>query len=167
MPIFFTIVVLYFLLFFIIARFIIPGLGFWEGKIPDKISRGMQQKIAELKALSTSPSDFLNLTYDFLGGKYHAERLKTILKFNYLFMPLETIWLREGYLPCTQISYMTKIFLVKSGYFKEAEVRRKHTFVNFVLHQYLQVKIAGRWIDVDTGEKQRSLPIGKHLKFFG
>jgi len=73
----------------------------------------------------------------------------------------------KSYLPCTISSYILRIFLVKSGWFREADVRRRHVFVNFIIHQYLQVKINDKWLDVDVGEKQRGLSIGEHLKYFG
>ena len=73
----------------------------------------------------------------------------------------------SGYMPCPQTNYLLRIFLVKSGWFKDEDIKRKHIFVNFVPHQYLKVKIGDRWIDVDVGEKQRGLPLGRHLKYFG
>jgi hypothetical protein len=41
-------------------------------------------------------------------------------------------------------------------------------FVNFVIHQYLQVKVDNGWIDVDpAGTGIRGKPLGKHLSWFG
>ena len=152
---------------FVLSRFIIPHLGFNEEKIPDKIPEGMIDKINELKNKAENQEQFLNLAYYYLGSKYRSERLNTLLKFNYLFKATDQIWPMNGYIPCTINNYLLKIFLVKSGWFGEEDIRRQHVFVNFIPHQYLKVKVGDKWLDVDVGEKQRGLPIGKHLKYFG
>jgi uncharacterized protein YggE len=51
---------------------------------------------------------------------------------------------------------------------KSEDIKIKHTFANFVPHQYLQVKVAGVWIDVDpAGVGIRKKPLGTHLSWFG
>lgn len=167
MFIIFYLMAAYIFIFFVLSRLVIPYLGFKEDKIPELIPEGMMDKINELKNQAKNQEQFLNLAYYYLGAKYRSERLNTFLKFNYLFMPLERAWRMNGYMPCTVNNYLLKIFLVKSGWFKEEDIRRQHVFVNFVPHQYLQVKINDKWLDVDVGEKQRALPIGKHLRYFG
>lgn len=149
------------------SRLVIPCLGFSPVPLPEKIPADIEKKIIELKGSVNSPIEFLELVYDFLGSKYRSERLNTFLKFNYLYKDLEFIWEREGYIPCTQNNLLMRIFLVRSKFFRDEDIRIKHVFVNFVIHQYLQVKLDDKWIDVDVGEKQRGLPIGKHLEFFG
>lgn len=157
----------YLLAVFVLSRFVIPHAGFKEEIIPEQIPETMADKINEFKDRAESREEFLNLAYDYLGSRYCSERLNTILKFNYLFKRLDEIWLLEGYIPCTMSNYLLKIFLVKSGWFKEGDLRRRHVFVNFIIHQYLQVKLGDNWLNVDVGEKQRGLPLGRHLKYFG
>jgi len=152
---------------FFLSRLVIPHLGFREEKIPERIPAEMRAKIDELRLKAGSAEEFLRLSYEYLGSRFHSERLNTFLKFNYLFKPLEQVWQRDGYLPCTVSNYLLKIFLIESGWFSEADIRRRHVFVNFVPHQYLQIKIGDKWLDVDVGEKQRGLMIGQHLKWFG
>lgn len=159
--------IIYISIVFIVSRFVIPHLGLSETALPDKIPAEMKKKIMELKSKTGSPREFLESAYDFLGSKRRSERLNTFLKFHYLFKNLEFIWEREGYIPCTQNNLLMRIFLVRSGFFRDKDIKTKHVFANFVIHQYLQVKLDGKWIDVDVGEKQRGLPIGKHLGFFG
>ncbi|MFA6306702.1 MAG: hypothetical protein WCV70_03540 [Patescibacteria group bacterium] len=161
------IIAIYILLVFVLSRLVIPHLGFSEEKIPEQMPAEMRVKIEEYKAQSRTDEEFLRLAYDYLGSRYRSERFNTFLKFNYLFKSLDEAWRMGGYLPCTVNNYLLKIFLVSSGWFKEEDIRRRHVFVNFILHQYLQVKINDKWLDVDVGEKQRGLPIGKHLKYFG
>lgn len=167
LEIIFAIVVIYLLIVFILSRFVVPYLGFKDKQLPDKIPEDMQKAIEELKNKANSKNEFLELTYDFIGDKYKTGRLNVILRFNYLFKPVEKIWQASGFMPCTQNNFLMRIFLIKSGFFKENEVKRKHSFFNFNIHQYLQVNLGGKWIDIDVGEKQRGMPIGRHLKYFG
>ncbi|MFA6394289.1 MAG: hypothetical protein WCW25_05510 [Patescibacteria group bacterium] len=157
----------YVFIVFGLSRFAIPHLNSRPEKIPDKISEDMENAINELRAGSKSAGEFLNLTFNYIGNKFRSERFNTILKFHYLFFPLEKVWPMSGYMPCTISNFMLTVFLVKSGYFKAEDIKKKHVFVNFIPHQYLKMKVGESWIDVDVGEKQRGLPIGKHLRFFG
>ncbi|MDD5071942.1 MAG: hypothetical protein PHQ42_04385 [Patescibacteria group bacterium] len=161
------IIVLYFIFIFFLSRFIIPHLSFRPDPLSEKIPEDMERKIEELKNKSNSPREFLELAYNYLGTKYHSERLATVLKFHFMFKSLEDIWNRTGFIPCNQSNFLLRIFLAKSGFFKDKETRRRNTFVNFVPHQYLQVKLDNKWIDVDVGEKYRGMKIGRHLKYFG
>jgi len=165
--IFIYFIAFYIFVVFILSRLVIPHLGFKEDNIPEQIPESMLEKINEIKNQSSSREQFLNLAYNYLGSRFCSERLNTFLKFNYLYKSLDQIWLMEGYIPCTINNYLFKIFLIRSGYFKNEDIRLRYVFLNFILHQYLQVKINDKWLDIDVGEKQRGMPIGKHLKYFG
>jgi len=161
------IVIIYFVAIFGVSRLFIPHLGLKLEKIPDDIPADMSEEIEKLKSESGSAAEFLEKSWELIGGRYRSERFNTLFKFRYLFKDLKEIWNMRGYIPCTQSSFLLRIFLVKSGFFKEAEVALRHTFVNFCIHQYLRVKINDQWMDVDVGEKQRGMKLGKHLKWFG
>ncbi len=167
MDIFLCLAVIYIFVIFILSRLVIPHLGFKDEKMPERIPQSMIDKINQLKSQSKSQEEFLKLSYDYLGSKFITGRFNTILKFNYLFKSIEQSWGIEGFMPCTISNYILKIFLIKSGWFKEKDIKRRHVFLNFILHQYLQVKVNDKWLDVDVGEKQRDMPIGKYLKLFG
>lgn len=151
---------------FFVARLFIPHLGFWKSKLPDKIPQSMSDKINELKRKSKSSSGFLRLAHEFLGNKYHTERLNTIFKFYYVFLDIDKVWEKSGFIHCTQSANMMRVFLVKSGLFRDKDIKIKHTFASFTIHQYLQVKIDDKWIDVDVGEKNAEIPLGKHCRFW-
>ena len=167
MEILIIVAILYIVIVFGASYLFIPHLGFRPDPIPEEIPSSLKVKINELRTRAKTKQEFLELAFDYIGNKYHSERFNTFLKFNYLFKDLDDIFSRQGFIPCTQSNFLMRIFLIKSGFFKNNEIRRRHVFVNFVLHQYLQVKIDNKWIDVDVGEKCRNLPIGKHLKYFG
>ncbi len=166
MILFVEILIIYFMTVFVFIRFFIPHFTFEEDPLPEEIPSDMKNVIEGLSRKAESPKEFLELSYEYVGNKYHSQRLNVILKFNYLFKSLDEVWKMEGYMPCTQSSFVLRIFLVKSGFFKDSEVKRKHIFVNFITHQYLEVKLDGKWVSVDVGEKQNGMPIGKHLNYF-
>ena len=160
------IILSYLFLVFILSRFVIPHLGNGVDLLPTKIPADMEKTIVELKAQVKTKEEFLNLAFQFLGKKYRSERLNTIIKFNYLFKPLEEIWSMSGYIPCTQSNYLLRIFLVNSGFFRENEIKKRHVFLNFVIHQSLKVKLDKKWVNVEVGEADRGIKIGEYLKFF-
>jgi len=156
------IIILYFVLVFGLSRFIIPHLSFGPDPLPKEIPGDMERKIEELKNKANSSKELLELAFNYLGDRYHSERFNTILKFHYMFKDLDDIWKRTGFIPCNQSNFLMRVFLIKSGFFKEEEVRRKSVFLNFVPHQYLQVKIDDKWINVDVDEKHKGFKIGEH-----
>ena len=160
-------IIIYVILFFIVSRFVVPHLGFKTKEIPDRLPNGMEEKINEIKQTANNDKyKFLKLSYQFLGEKYQSNRVKTITRFNYLYWKLEIVWKHQGFIQCTQSSFVLRIFLIKSDLFKEGEVKRVHQFTNFVPHQYLNVEIDNKWVAVDVGEADRGMPIGKHLGYF-
>ena len=161
------IALIYFFIVFILARFIVPYLGFKDDELPKDIPEDIINAVEKIKSKAESKRKFLELAYKYLGDKYYTGRLMTILKFPYLFKDLNTVWGMRGFMPCTRSNFLMRIFLIKSGFFQEDEIRRRHIFCNFLIHQYLRVKINNEWINVDVGEKQRGAPIGKYLKYFG
>ena len=167
MEIFFLFIAVYAVIVFGVSRFFIPHLSFGSDPVPGKIPVNIEEVIGDLRIKSNSPREFLESSFSYLGDKYRSERLATVFKFHYLFKDLDDIWARRGFIPCNQSNFLMRIFLVKSGFFKEEKIRRRYVFVNFVPHQYLQVKVDNKWLDVDVGEKYRGMLIGKHLKYFG
>ena len=63
---------------------------------------------------------------------------------------------------------MAFVMLANSKFFKEDDIRFKYIFLNFVPHQYLQVKVGEKWIDFDpAGAGIRGKPLGTHQSFLG
>lgn len=156
----------YFWVVFVFSAFFIPHFKYQNIFVPDDIPESMQAKIAELKNQANSPEDFLKLAYNYLGEKYHSERWNTLFKPHYWFKNLDAIWQINGFVPCHQSSFVLKVFLVKSGFFKADDIKIKLTFLNFVVHHYLEVSLNNKKIAVDVGEKIKGMPLGKHAQFF-
>ena len=64
---------------------------------------------------------------------------------------LNKIWLRSGFLHCTAMNYLLRILLIKSGWFKEDDIRLGFSMIWYIsIHQYLKVRLApAEWMKVD------------------
>jgi hypothetical protein len=81
---------------------------------------------------------------------------------------LAEIWNTKGFVYCTSINFIVYVLLANSKYFNVQDIKVRHVFLNFVPHQYLQVKVGGKWVDVDpAGAGIRNQPLGTHASFFG
>lgn len=171
-PVIITIIIIYLLAVFVLSRVLIPHLGFTKDVLPENIPLAWQKEVDLLKAKASSPNEFLFLTYNFLGQKYSYQswpffrRFKVFTNFSTLFISLDDLYLRSGFMHCSQLNFLLRLFLVKSGFFKEEDIRLQHVFVNFFIHQYAQVRIDNEWLDVDIFEYSSGLKIGQHLKTF-
>lgn len=157
----------YLTVIFFLSRLFVPLLRKSNCKIHDKLPKDMQKTIYKIKKKSKGKYEFLKNSYDYLIRKYHGGRLITLVRVDLLFLTdIETIWKRKGYIPCTQHNYLLRIFLINSGFFDEKDIMRKHTFVNFNIHQYLKVNINGKWINVDPAGDHFGIKFGGYTKGF-
>jgi hypothetical protein len=172
MTIFLIIVIVYILIVFVLSRLFIPHLGFIKDKLPEKIPTNWEKIISELKNRAQSKNDFLSLAYDYIGRKYFFSGIPFFRRFNLftrfpsLFYDLDDLYSVSGFMHCPYLNFLMRLFLVKSGFFQEEEIKLKHIFVNFVIHQYLEVKLNDKWVAVDVFEYSNGLKIGQHLKTF-
>jgi hypothetical protein len=161
MMIMFSLIGIYIFTIFFLTRLIVPNMGFRKSKLPEKIPESMQRAINKIKRESHSKHEFLKKTYDFLSNKQCGERVKTITKMHLLWKPVEFIWKKEGFIHCTWHNLLLRIFLVRSGFFKDDDIRIKHTFADFDIHQYTEVKIGDKWIPVDIWSNAFGIKFGE------
>ncbi|HBP01429.1 MAG: hypothetical protein UY41_C0009G0016 [Candidatus Moranbacteria bacterium GW2011_GWE1_49_15] len=100
--------------------------------------------------------------------KYRGYRVKTYTRFFEIFKKdIGYFWGREGFLHCTNMNFIMRVLLVKSGFFAEEDLKLKWTQIWYVSpHQFLQVKVDGKWIDVDIWANVYGVGFGKHAKGF-
>ena len=159
----FLIVFAYVFLIFFVTRLVIPHMGFTKDPLQRKIPDDIKKDISKLKKKSKTKMSFLRNTYTFLSERHCGGHLSTLTKLNYCFIKdLDVLWREKGYLPCTIHNYLLRVFLVKSGIFKENEIKLKHTFCDFNIHQYVKVNVGNKWIDVDIWGQKYGVPFGKH-----
>jgi len=145
----------------------IPNL-FSKARIPDEIPPLMQAAIKKLRK-SKNKEECLRCAYDLLAKKYQGKRWSTYTRFFKLFdTNLERIWNRNGFLHCTTLNYLMRILLVKSGFFKDEDLKLRWSMVWYISpHQHLNVRInSKRVIHVDLWGKSYGIKFGDYSRGF-
>ena len=149
----------------VVVKYFIPLFGKTKPVIR-KIPFGMKNAIASLKAKSKNKEEYLYHTYTFITTKYWSVFAGIWRNFPLLFEHRwPTLWKRKGYIGCHHFAHLVRIFLLKSGMFKDHEIRFKLSIYDWCVHQYCQVLINGKWIDVDAWGKKAGIPFGKAAKW--
>ncbi len=151
---------------FVLSRLVIPFMGFGMYKIPVELPETMSAKIKELEAQSISAEEFLRKVYEFVQNRWHAERLKTVIKLPLVFRTdLNKIYNTPGYAHCNTINYVFVSMLANSRFFKPQDLRVKHVFFNGVPHQFVQVNLYGKVLDLDPSLYYvKGVPFGQRTK---
>jgi len=140
---------------------------FGKTKLPDKIPSGMEDVIDELKILGAK-EECLKRVYDILSEKYEGRRYLTYLKISSVFRKdANGFWKKQGFMHCTNINYLARILLVKSGKFSEDDIKLRWTLIWGVSpHQYLQVNIGDKWIKIDIWARPYDIKYGDNAHGF-
>lgn len=140
---------------------------FKKTSIPEQLPDKMLNVIAELKK-SSNKEDCLKFAYEILNKKYRGYRVKTYIKiFDIFSKDITKIWQKNGFLHCTNINYVMRTLLVKSGHFNDNEIKIKWTFAWYISpHQYLQVKINNSRINIDIWGKVFGIKFGDYARGF-
>ncbi len=159
----------YFFIVFVLLRLVAPYMGFRPYPLPVEIPGEMKSAILNLENQTQDQNSYLEAVYRFVLGRWEHSRLKAGLLLPKLFKKdLTEIWHTKGFVYCTSINFIVYVLLAKSKYFTAQDVKIRHVFLNFVPHQYLQVRIGEKWVDVDpAGAGIRNQPLGTHASFFG
>lgn len=157
--------VCYVVFVFFALQLFVPYMKFYLVEdMPKDIPQDFLEEIERLNKKSMSNKEFLRLAYASLTKKFYGSRLKTIFLGWYAFQPIFTH--PQGFLHCNVENELLRVMLIKSGRFKKEDITRKITFVNFFIHQYLQVKVDDEVIDVDLWGHVFGIPFGKHSFLF-
>ena len=134
--------------------------------IPDKLPEQMQETINELKK-SLNKEDCLRCAYEILTAKYHGHRIKTYTRlFNVFSRDINKMWSKTGFLHCTNINYLMKTLLIKSGLFNDSDIALKWTMVWYVSpHQYIQVT-TNKKINIDIWGRSYGIKFGDYAHGF-
>ena len=146
---------------------VIPHL-FTKTRLPASLPQGMERIVLGLKR-SKSKKECLRKAYDILTKKYRGYRGKTYYRAPELFVTdTSTLWKRSGFLHCTQMNYLMRILLVKSGWFADEEILPQFTFVMFFSpHQYLRIQLSEQEnVAVDLWGKAYNVPFGDYARGF-
>ena len=167
------VVAVYFFLVFVLFRMIAPFYGFRQYEPPTNLPPKVRQAITDLENKSHDQMSYLQAVYDFVTDKtihqWKHTRFKAGTHLARAFVnDLEEIWESEGFVYCTAINFVAYTLIANSKYFKIEDVKIKHVFLNFITHQYLQVKVGDKWVDFDpAGSGIRGQSLGTHASIFG
>ena len=168
-----AIVGVYFFLLFVAARLVVPFMGFGKFAQPPGLPPEIRSMVTELENQSSSQVSYLQAVYNVVLDKtlhqWKHTRFKAALRLPRAFVKdLNEIWRTNDFLYCTQINYAIFAMLINSKFFSEKDIKVRHVFINFFIHQYLQVKVGEKWIDVDpAGAGIRGFGIGHHASILG
>lgn len=140
---------------------------FSKTSLPNLLPEEMEKVVNQLKQ-SLNKEDCLRKTYDILIKKYHGCHFKTYLKLYEVFSSdIYKLWKKKGFMHCTNINYVMRILLIASGFFKEEDIRLKWTLIWYVSpHQYLQIKINGKWLNIDVWAYAHGIKFGDNAHGF-
>ncbi|MDR3642590.1 MAG: hypothetical protein P4L74_03125 [Candidatus Doudnabacteria bacterium] len=167
------IIAVYFFLIFVVARLVVPFMGFGGYSAADALPPEIRRAISELENISHNQMSYLQAVYDLVLNKtlhqWKHTRFKAATHLPRAWVKdLSEIWNTSDFVYCTAINYVIFTMLVNSKYFRSGDIKVRHVFVNFFIHQYLQVNVGDNWIDVDpAGTGIRGKPLGSHLAWFG
>lgn len=164
---------IYFFVVFVVLRLVVPFMGFKQNMPKAELPLEMESKIAELENKSQNQMTFLQGVYDVVLNKtlhqWQHTRFKAAIYVPKLFVDsLTEIWQTNGFIYCNAINFVGFSMLVNSNFFTAKDIKVRYVFLNFVLHQYLQVKVGESWIDFDpAGSGIRNGLLGTHAGLFG
>ncbi len=135
--------------------------------LPQEPPEEMRALLADLKR-SSDQMDCLRKAYDLLNKKYRGHRVKTYTNILDVFQKdISTFWNTTGFLHCTNINYVMRFLLIRSGFFKESDIRLKWTLIWYISpHQYLQIKTNGAWINIDVWAHAYGIRFGDYAHGF-
>jgi hypothetical protein len=140
---------------------------FSKTKLPDEIPACLIPVIGKLSACQNQ-TQCLNLAYDILSQKFYGRHIKTYSRFWEVWKNnIEKLWNQEGFLHCTNLNFLLRFLLVKSGWFTEENIQLQWTNYLFISpHQYALVKADKKIIPVDIWAKFIGIPIGDYAHGF-
>ncbi len=168
-----AIIAVYFFIVFVVLRLVVPFMGFKQNMPAVELPLEIKSKIAELENKSQNQLAFLQGIYDAVLSKtlhqWQHTRFKAAFYVPKLFVTnLADIWQTKGFIYCNAINFVGFAMLANSKHFTAKDIKVRHVFLNFVIHQYLQVKVGDTWIDFDpAGSGIRGLGLGHHASWFG
>jgi hypothetical protein len=134
---------------------------FSKQEIPKEIPAGMQEIVNKLKKCKTK-EECLKTAYDELT-KSHSGSMYGVWKyFPTLFIRnINKLWKRKK-LVCTNLTYLMRVLLIKSGKFTEKDVKYQTKISIIRPHVFLRANVGDKWVNVDAWGKANGIPFGEY-----
>lgn len=138
-----------------------------KSALPPHLEGEINKIIIELRKLKTK-EQVLQRVYTIITKRYQGRRLHTMLKIFDLFSSsAQDLWNRTGFMHCTNQNFLIALLLIRSGKFKESDIKRKWTlYWGLTPHQYLDIKVQKSWIKVDGWSSAYGIGIGDYARWF-
>jgi hypothetical protein len=157
---------------YILLEWVLPWLWYphlGRHSHPKKLPKVLQGKNQEFAEKAASEEEFIRLWMDLLKKRFHSGHLLQFLHPDRWFeTDLEKIW-NDSSTPqlCTIYNYLLECILLNSGRFPRKDISHRTVFLNFSMHQFLEVKLKdGRTLELDLWAYDMGLPFGKGAKGF-
>lgn len=131
--------------------------------LPESIERITQLVSQEKDKLSA-----LKSAYNLVSEKFPGYRLGVFYNFWIIYYKDLHKLMKYNYLFCTQVNYILRNVLVKSGWYKDEDIQIKWTLISYIIpHQYLKIKIKdNKYISVDPWARRLGIKFGNYLYSF-
>jgi|FLOH01.1.fsa_nt_gi hypothetical protein len=163
------VIVIYNLLIHVVARLLVPHMCFWQTKMDKEIPKSMMDEINKLKKGVKTKYEFLKKSYEYFDKRNRGGTFEVMFFIWRAWEPLAKSWPRLGFLHCTNLTYLQKVFLVKSGFFEEKDIKTHTMFYNFFTHNYLEAKTEKGWVVADVAISYIGVPFAHkspYISFF-
>jgi hypothetical protein len=141
---------------------------FGKSKLPNSLSKEVDVAIRQIK-LANTKEEAIQKAYKIITTKYRGRRMTTLVKIRSIFSEgTQDLWNRSGFMHCTNQNYLLAVLLVKSGFFKEEDIKLKWTMLwGISPHQYLRVMTnKNEYIDIDAWSAVYGIALGDHAHGF-
>jgi hypothetical protein len=131
---------------------------FYKVALPKEIPRSLKKDIVTLSKLKTKKA-CLERIRNLIVKKYKGCRMYEEFSL-YLYSGLK---IKSRRMHCTNLNYLVRFLLVRSGHFKEEDISLAYSFIAFSPHQYLKVRIGNKYMPIDAW----AWTLGKKLGEYG
>lgn len=126
--------------------------------------------LAAIDTVRNQPSadHALTTAFSIVEQRFKSYRFRTYFQFWQAFEnDPNVLWGKTGFLHCHHQNYLLRLLLIESGHFTEADIELGHSLVWFIsIHQYLKVKVNGRWLAADPWNSDYGATLGEYASGF-
>jgi hypothetical protein len=140
---------------------------FKKEPLPKELNKTFRAIIEHLNACENK-EEALKEAFKITSTRFSSSRLKLIIRIKRIFIKdPERMW-QKKFLYCFQVNYLLRMFLVKSKWFQDKDIKLKFSFVYyFIPHQYLRIKINdNQYMNVDPWGYDYGVKFGDYLYGF-
>lgn len=138
-------------------------------KHPSVLPKFLEKLNQEFDKKAKNDEEFLKLWMDLLNERFDSGHLMQFLyPFHWFETDLEKIW-ADNKRPqlCTIYNYLLEVVLLNSGRFSREQISHRTVFLNFSMHQFLEVRLKGsKKLELDLWAYDQGLPFGKAARGF-